>query len=148
MGKTTTLRYTGLVLIRNIYDFDNFIQCSEKVIFSIFKEILITQSFCLKCDELMRTHTISCEKNGFRCTRRKDFKGDKMCRTRYSSRLFNAGFFIAIWRASNVNTFDLSGEESITLALMSSAVATRSLKCKWLPTRAFAYLCSISRVVR
>ena len=71
------------------YDRNKLIQCSEKAIFSIFKEMFetnvdffsSTEDMIKKYDDCVRIHTHSCEKSRFRCMKRKDLNGDKICRT-------------------------------------------------------------------
>ena len=71
----------------NTFSSEN-IQCSEKNIFNAFFELLQSSSDLvnnLNFDDLvencLKIHTHSCQKGGFRCMKRKDLEGNKVCRT-------------------------------------------------------------------
>ena len=71
------------------YDPDDLIQCSEKHIFQKFSDLFQSTNNPFKTNEEMmsmydncvRIHTHSCEKSYYRCLKRKDIDGNKICRT-------------------------------------------------------------------
>ena len=71
----------------NSYD-ENIIQCSEQTIFQEFQNIcnssmeLIHENEKIPMyEECLKIHTHDCEKSGYRCHKRKDLEGNKVCRT-------------------------------------------------------------------
>ena len=70
------------------FNIDELIQCSEKSILHSLHEICKSTLNLIKPEEIfsvfqnmIRIHTHSCEKSGYRCQKRKDVEGNVICRT-------------------------------------------------------------------